>query len=981
VGLVLLFLLPQFGHAGGPHYIAGVSYFDPGTTGVPLAWAQGAISYYTDQGNLSSILPGPGADTLVANAFNQWTSIPTAAVAATRAGQLAEDVSGTNVIVNGNGSITMPSDIMPTAVGTPLGIVYDADGAVTSALLGQGAGDAANCFTNAVFGGIDNFATNAQFLHGLVILNGNCAQNSSQLPDVEYRLVRVLGRILGLDSSQVNLNVQTGNPSPVQADYAGFSVMHAIDSPRCVPISACYPNASQPKMDDQAALSRLYPVTAQNIANFPNKQLFLANTARIHGSVHFVDASGQPAQGMQGVNVVARWVDPSTGLASRNYAAASVSGFLFCGNAGNIITGFNDPSGQPFDRFGSNDPTTEGFFDLAGLQIPNSANSAQYQLTVEALDPLWSETVGPYGPWQVQPSGSAEPITVTVTLGGDVQQDIIMQKSASELPSWFDPTTYATPANLPVGGDWTASLNSYGNPDYFWFNAHANRTLSAIVTALDDYGVASQSKAQPVVGMWSLSNPGQSPAPAETPSSFNTLYFGETRLDAQILQTTSFRLAISDYRGDGRPDYRYHARIFYGDRVTPARASVAGGTPLALQGLGFQPNTLIKLGNASTPQLALSSNQILVNAPPMQDGAQDIVLSDAPTGAGSTMTGVLTYGAGPTDNIRLVWGTNPATPVGGQTPNPIRIQVVAPDGVTPVAGATVFLTSTPALTFSACSGGVSCTVLTDQTGLVSTQVTVRTAGVMTIIAKLAPASYSSPKQVQTTLLGTSSSLDLSLASPLAWVAQGATVGVPLKARALNNGVPISGTTIAYKLVKGSGVLSAASATTNAAGYATSTLQISVMSGDVQVSVCAEPGDAPCQSFYGTSVPTSALQMQTVSGVTQELLVGQNFAPVTMRVTDSSTPPNPVLGAGVAFQTMVGRMPNNQPIVFVGQAGVTQPEVPVILSSSQAMVQSDANGLASIQPSAGSIQGPVVILGTAGAGNSTVQFALQSLPVK
>ncbi|MCU1297653.1 MAG: hypothetical protein JWO91_1931 [Acidobacteriaceae bacterium] len=154
-----------------------------------------------------------------------------------------------------------------------------------------------------------------------------------------------------------------------------------------------------------------------------------------------------------------------------------------------------------------------------------------------------------------------------------------------------------------------------------------------------------------------------------------------------------------------------------------------------------------------------------------------------------------------------------------------------------------------------------------------------------------------------------------------------------------------------------------------------------MSGDVQVSVCAEHGDAPCQSFYGTSVPASALQTQTVSGMSQELLVGQNFAPITIRVTDSSAPPNPVLGAGVAFQMMVGRLPNNQPIIFVGQAGVTQPEIPVILSSSQVIIESDANGLASIQPSAGGIQGPIVILGAAGAGNNTVQFALQSLPVK
>ena len=58
--------------------------------------------------------------------------------------------------------------------------------------------------------------------------------------------------------------------------------------------------------------------------------------------MYFADASGQPAQPMQGVNVVARWIDPATSQPSRTYAAASVSGFLFRGNAGNPATGFYD---------------------------------------------------------------------------------------------------------------------------------------------------------------------------------------------------------------------------------------------------------------------------------------------------------------------------------------------------------------------------------------------------------------------------------------------------------------------------------------------------------------------------------------------------------------------------------------------------------------------------------------------------------------
>jgi IPT/TIG domain len=700
--LALLLTFMQLGQAGGPRYIAGISYFNQGTAGTPLTWAQGAVNYYTDQGSLSSTVSGPQGDALVADAFTQWTSISTAAVTATHAGQLAEDVSGANVYRNPDGTITMPADIMPTATGTPVGIVYDVDGTVTDALLGQGAGDASECFGNAVFGGLDNFAANANFLHALVVLNGNCVAQLPD-PDVEYRLVRVLGQVLGLGWSQVNLNVQTAMPPPTADDYVGFSIMHATDLPNCVPITLCYSNHGQvnpylPKVDDQAALSRLYPGPT-----------FSATTARIHGNVYFANASGQPAQGMQGVNVVARWIDPNNPTqSSRAYAAASVSGFLFAGNVGTTVTGFNDSTGQPFNRYGSNDPTLEGFFDLAGLQIPNGGTSAQYQLSVEAVDPFWSDTVGPFQPWQVVPSGSAQTVTVNVTLGGDVPQDIVMQGSAAQKPNWFGPTTYNSqgplpPAGpLPVAGDWAASLGPYGSLDYFWFSGQANRSLSVLVTALDQSSAPSESKAQPVIGMWALSDPGSFPAPANTPSAFNSPIFGTTVLNAQLLQAVNFRVGIADIRGDGRPDYRYHARLLYGDHITPTRASVAGGTALAIAGFGFQANTAVTIGSGTAQPLAVSANQVFVTAPARADGVQNIALIDPPTSASSILSGVVTYGAGPNDFLRLIAGANPPTPVGGQAPNPIRVEVLAPDGITPVAGASVVFSAIPAVGFSIC---------------------------------------------------------------------------------------------------------------------------------------------------------------------------------------------------------------------------------------------------------------------------------------
>src|SRR5580698_5657519 len=561
--LAIVLFFAVLARAGGPKYVAGSSYFNASTMGQPLTWSLGQVNYYTDQGNLSPILPNAAANALVANAFSQWTSVSTAALTATNAGQLAEDVNGTNIAVNSNGTVTGPADITSIATQTPVGIVYDYDGSVTDALLGAGAGDPSQCFGNAVYGGVDNFAVTANFLHALVVINGQCALQSSQLTDVEYRLVRVLGGVLGLGWSQMNLNVITRNPPPTSDDYAGFPVMHYIDPVSCVPITVCYANPYQLASDDASALSRLYP------AGSPA-------TARIHGSVYFVDHMGNSGQPMQGVNVVARWIDPSTNQPSDKYGVSSVSGFLFTGNAGNPITGLTDPAGNAYSEFGSTDQTLEGFFDLGGLPIPNGASSAQYQLAIEALDPLWSAGVCPYDPLQVAPSGIFQPVVVTVNAGGEFGQNILMSASAQPVPPFAATETWSAPAAVPAPGDWVGSLSGYGDVGYFLITAQANRTLSVAVTALDETGAPSESKTAPVVGMWTLGDaPGTAPQTL-TPVPFNVLGFGMSRLDAQVLTSNSFIIGIADLRGDGRPDYHYHAHVLYGDSVSPSRVPASG---------------------------------------------------------------------------------------------------------------------------------------------------------------------------------------------------------------------------------------------------------------------------------------------------------------------------------------------------------------------------------------------------------------------
>lgn len=380
--------------AGGPKSVAGRSNFDSSVTGQPLIWLQGRVAYYTDQGNLSPILPNAAATSLVASAFGQWSAVSTAALSTSSGGNLAEDVSGANVARNSDGSISIPPDIQPTATGTPIGVVYDADGAVTNAFLGAGAANASQCFSNAVFGGQDNYGQLATYEHALIVINGQCAQQSSQISEVQYRLVRVIGSVLGVGWSQLNGNVQTGSPGPTSDDYAGFPVMHFLDMWNCVPITLCYANPTQLSMDDVAALSRLYPVTAQNQSNFSDKQVFAASTARIHGSVWFTDTHGIRTQAMQGVNVVARWIDPGSGLPSRRYAASSVSGFLFTGNGGNPITGTDDVLGDPLAEWGSDNQALEGFFDLAcscRMEAAPNISCPSKHSTLSGL-PVWDRT-------------------------------------------------------------------------------------------------------------------------------------------------------------------------------------------------------------------------------------------------------------------------------------------------------------------------------------------------------------------------------------------------------------------------------------------------------------------------------------------------------------------------------------------------------------------------------------------------------------
>src|ERR1700688_3540654 len=964
---IFLFCGVVASHAGGPAFIAGSGYA-AGVEGQPIIWANGSVQYFTDQGNLSAILTGAQADALVAAAFSAWTSIPGVALAAAQAGHLAEDVNGTNIAATGSGTVTAPADITSSATSTPVGVVYDLDGKVTDALLGQGASGLADCFTNAVFGGPDNFSSSGNIVHALVVINGICAATNAQLPDVQYRLVRTLGRVVGLGWSQANLNVLTRLPVPTSDDFAGFPVMHFSDPISCVPIGICYPNAAAPKMDDADAMARLYPASANSQPE-----------GRIYGSVYFTDASGTAVQPIQGVNVVARLIDTNN-KPSRQFVATSVSGFAFRGNAGNIVNGYVDANGLRYDRWGSNDTTLEGYFDLGELRIPTGQTIAQYQLSVEGLDANWSTGLGPYAPTQVTPSGSFAPVVVTIQNGSNVERDILMLGDEIARTHPGSGSTYANPATLPMGGGWGSWMSGYGSTDWFEFTAQANRTASVAVTAVDESGAATENKLAPVIGIWQLSDESGNPAPAATNFAFNTANWGMSRLDAQFGSSETYRVGVADFRGDGRPDYFYQASLLYSDSVTPARLSLAGGLAI-LKGTGFNNRQQVSVGGTGGTTLTASANRIEAVLPAGSlDGVATIQVTDPVSGGFSQMIGALTYGASSTDLLLLLQGSETASVVGAAAANPLRVRVVAADGVTPVSGATIAWSATNGLQFSACGGATACSVLSDEVGESASLVTPTAIGQSTVTVALAPASYTTPQTRQATVVATASALDLVATTPTRWVGQGATLSIPLSVEALNLGAPKPNVTINFLVTNGTATLSAASATTSALGFATVNASITNQNADVQVIACVAPNNAPCQTFTLFSTPASLWKLETVTGSSQFVLAGQAFQPLVMRVTDSSGADNPVMGVNVVFNTTLAQISVDSSPTGGQQGGESAGGggggMPVILGSSRVQVSTAVNGIASIVPSAGNV-GPCDVFIAVSAGRSMLQSHMES----
>jgi hypothetical protein len=809
-----IFLLGIFGvpvhvMAGGPKYVAGVEYFNPAVLGSPIHWQGGAVRYYVDQGPLNGQISNQQAAAMVDAAAALWSAVPTAGVSLKNMGSLNEDVSGTDMVA-GNASFGQPADVTPAAVNYPLAIIFDSDGAVINGIMGAGASDPTSCQNNGVMEWFDSINTDATIAHAVIVLNGLCATNENLLEMMSYELERAFGRALDLDYAQVNPGALNNGEA---GGTLGWPVMQPLSGVCGATGGICIPNPGQLRFDDVAALNRVYPITAANLGNFPDKLITAANTLSIQGTINFRSGTG-----MQGVNVVARPLD-AKGNPLFQYTVVFVSGSYFNAKHGNPITGWTDTGGNPLAEWGSNDASLQGFFDLSGIPLPPGMTTANYQVTFEALDPLYilTESVGPYTDGSPAPSGTMPVLSLPGLAAGISQKPTVTIGDSATGGSQDATSSEANPRAIPSSGHWCGRLSQVGQTDWFVFPVRAGHTFTVVTQALDERGMATETKALPALGIWDAFYPAGSPSVGWAPG-LNGWAAGETWLQVSASADDLVRLGVFDMRGDGRPDYAYNGWVLYADTLKPQRLPLGGG-PIVIRGMGFRPSDALSVGGYKAVVTSVSPNEITAIAPPAQAGfagSVEVEVDDLPIFYASTViTGGISYDAGTGDSLTL--NTAPANIVPIGAPLPFTVTAVGANG-SPAGGVTVTFTLVSGNASLAC-GSTSCPVSAAGDGVATMNVSALGTGISIVRASL-----TNGANLEAHFSGGAPGIVTALTPGLS-IAAGNSVNWTTQAIVLNNGTPMVGQSVAWQTASGITTVGGKLALTDSGGVATKSLVV------------------------------------------------------------------------------------------------------------------------------------------------------------
>lgn len=665
---------------------------------------------------------------------------------------------------------------------------------------------------------------------------------------------------------------------------------------------------------------------------------------------------------MQGVNAVLRPV--VNGVAQPAYTATAVSGALFAGNAGNAVTGTADAQGNPLNRWGSNDASLEGYFDLSDVPLPPATTSADYQLTFEAVNPLYvgSSSVGPYATGQVTPSGTMPVLDLgTLTAGQTVTQAVAISDAADEAQSGADGTAGA-PAQAPSTGEWTARMSGYGHTGWFEFWARGGREFTVEAQALDETGAPTTNKAQIVIGAWNGTDAAATAPVTATAQPFNGCAVGLTTLPVLSAADSEVRIGLADFRGDGRPDYAYRGRILYADSVTPPRIPVSGG-PIVIAGMGFRADSIVLVNGLPATVTSVTPTTILATAPASGGATGDamVTIEDPATLGVAAIASGVSYDAEPDDAISIVSGPQGAEPIG--VPVTLTLRAIDTATQTPAAGVTVTVAVTEGTAALGC-GQSACTATTAGDGTASVTVTASSTALAQVTVSLANGS-----SVLAEFTGTAPPAIAAL-TPNLYIAIGSTVEWPVQAMVMTTaGAPLPGQSLTWTGAPQVAV-SAGQNVSAAGGIAANTVNVGPFATSVSTTAQAcLTGTTSCAAFTVVPVDLDTAALAAWSGTVQWIRAGQTFAPIVLKTTDAFG--HSLAGASVTFyETLEG---------WTNPCAAQEPCPPAPVLAQQTVTgTSGIDGLVTLTPP--STQGLAARLEVlAVAGQATMSIELDALP--
>jgi len=957
--LSLFIALPIASHAAGPRWVTGRPYYTQ--EGLIVAWYTTSPRYFTDPGDLSPYVDHAAADAIVAAAANVWT-VPTTSLNLLYGGVLAEHANSANTYLASTG-LVFPSDIQSSNyLNKQIAVLYDYDGSIIDLMLGSGASSPSGCRQNAVIESVDSISTAGKIQHAILVLNGRCTGPApEQQLQLQYQLMRAFGRVLGLGWSQTNDNVFTGSPRPTVQQALHWPVMHPIDI-ICGPYTyQCMPSPFTLRDDDLSGLAQLYPVGPNTgIPSIPGKTDTYARTTRVYGTITFPNG-----QGMQGVNVVVHRLEAAWNVPEPWESASAVSGILFRRRSSTPI---NQIASSPMTNMGSPATNVEGAYNIYSLPIMDGHVWENLIISTQPINPLYvgPYAVGPYDSNTVNPSGST---TTKEFLVAQSYTYSLMNFNITDAASGCQTSqdgTETSPTTIPPTGWWTSNVCTYNHAAWSLLPVKANRSLTFEVTAQDENSLPSSSKAMPVIGLWNATDaPGKLPTVASTSGAFNSSTIGMTTLTTQTSQPQQLRIAITDQRGDGRPDYTYQARVLYADSIAPATIPAKGGT-ITISGMGFRPGNAVTINGIAASVSSWTANTITATAPSIHTSTPlpvDIVVRDLSTGGVTTMISALTYQAS-VPELDLVSAPSGAVFTEVPASVPFSVKALSADGTTPLANTLITLSTTSGqVRFDVC-GQTTCTLSTDASGTITSTITPLTSGAITLSAASSigtvTASFNAIAHIQT----------ISAATSVLYLAEHAVITWTPQVSLFDNAGPTTGLPVQWTATSGAITFDSPVSTTDANSIAQSSATAGPIPGGMQAMATACAWTTLCTNFTVNSVSDSNLRLVAVSGSQQSIRAADLFAPVVLLVTDISG--NPVAGAEVIIHQTVE--PWSPPCTGQGRC----PIAPIYDSSTSTLI-SNLDGTITLQPLDLPTKPEITHIAAATGTQGFASFALERTP--